>query len=480
MDSARNLPIVTTLLLITLILAACLPSANVTPCTAQEQGAFAQEATSVINAPTPNALTIWAPAPGELCWRAFMPLAASQMDTTLPAVKVKPPFNTSSAAHFDRFEQAVTKSAAPDIAYADEKRLFRWAEKGWITPLDQCRTRHPEFDDVYPQLWADYAWNGHIWVIPIEISLTLLYYNRQLLKELGWEDAQIASLSARIVQGEFTLADMLDIAERAVQAGVVESGFAFWPAPRKQWTLLTTYKSYGGRLVDANQDRLVINRTALTNAYAFQQTLFAKQLTLSPLAGADYSSGLDQTIMGDAAVHGRVLFWQDNNSEWSSWANDVARDRGGEAYLFEQIGYALYPSGRRGEPGNVVQQSGFYVITSESVSGHRQQEIACRLLAKTLTPALNARHATSSAYLGVLTVQSTHPAYQSSRFIRETTPMLPYAWRPPIQHPDYEKYLVILLTFLDQVETNQLTPAAAADQAIQTLQIELAEPIKVE
>ena len=48
---------------------------------------------------------------------------------------------------------SIEKSNAPDIVFANTNSLLEWAAKGDIQPLENCRERYDQFDNIASELW---------------------------------------------------------------------------------------------------------------------------------------------------------------------------------------------------------------------------------------------------------------------------------------------------------------------------------------
>jgi maltose-binding protein MalE len=122
------------------------------------------------------------------------------------------------------FELASDAGQAPDIVCSGHEHIGDWAPAGYLVDITAMLGDYPEFDDVIDALWASTEFQGSRWGVPQDAEARPLFYNKALLAELGWSDADIDSLSDRIMSGQFTWEDMFDTAEEAVEAGVVAEG----------------------------------------------------------------------------------------------------------------------------------------------------------------------------------------------------------------------------------------------------------------
>ncbi len=459
--------VVAMLVLLAGVLAGC-KQATPTP---EEAPAATEEAAK----PEKIVITAWAEGNNVEHWRADALPEAAKMVTDFN-VEVKAELDSAGWADYKKkFTLAADAGEAPHIILSGHEDIPVWAQAGYIIEFGWCKEKYPEFDDVIDSLWNSVTWNGKIWGVPQDTEARPMFFNKKKLKELGWSDEEIAALPEKIKKGEFTLDDLIAVAKEAVEKGVVKPGYGYWHRPRKGSDFLQYYAAYGGRLYDPETDKLVVNKGALEKWYAFQRRVVEEGITPENYIGTEWS------IWHQTVTSGEVLFWNGGIWQWADWAENYVKDKGGEDYLFEWVGYALQPTGIPGKPGVTLSHPLAYMITSEKASGatKEQQEAACAVLAKVTTPELNTKHAVGSTHLGILKSQADYPEYKNNRFLSETLYMLDYNFYLP-NHPQFGPYFDILWDFMVKAENGELTPEEAAKQAIELLQAELGDVVQIE
>jgi inositol-phosphate transport system substrate-binding protein len=456
-----------TLVVLPLVVAACAAPATVAP--TEASGAL----TASSAGPAEVELMVWAQANEVERWRVDGPIQAAELVTEYKLKVTGVRDDAGWADYKKKFTLAAEAGEAPDIVLSGHEDVPVWANAGYIVEFSDCKARYPEFDDVIESLWDAGMWQGKLWAVPQDTEARPMYFNKTKLKELGWSDEEIASLPERIKNGDFTLDDLIATAKEAVQKGIVEPGYGYWHRPRKGGDFLQYYFSYGGRLYDPSQDKLVIVRDALEQWYAFQRRVVEEGITPENFIGTEWS------VWHDTVSHGKVLFWNGGIWQWADWAANYVRDLGGQEYLFSFVGYALQPSGIQGKPGGTLSHPLVYMITSEKASGKKNQDAACALLAKTTTPEINTLHAVGSTHLGILKSQANFPEYANDRLLSETLYMLDYNYYQP-NHVMYGPYFDIVWDFMVKAENGELSPAEAAKGAVELLQTELGDVVIVE
>lgn len=427
-------------------------------------------------APAPSGaveLTVWAQANNVEHWRADGVAKAAENVTDME-ITVNPVNDDSGWADYKKkFTLAADAGEAPDIVLSGHEDVPVWANTDYVIEFTECRESHPEYADVIDSLWNSVTWQGKIWGVPQDTEARPMFYHKGKLAELGWSQEEIDSLPDRIMNGEFTLDDMIATAKQAVAQGVVEPGYGYWHRPTKGGDFLQYYNAYGGRLYDAEQDKLVVTQSALEQWYAFQRRVVEEGITPENYIGTEFR------VWHDTVSHGNVLFWNGGIWQWADWAANYVADLGGQDYLFGFVGYALQPSGIKGQPGSTLSHPLVYMITSQRASGKQNQAAACAVLAKTTTPEINTLHAVESTHLGILKSQADYPAYTEDRLLSDTLYMLDHNFYQP-NHVMYGPYYDILFDYMVKAENGEMTPAAAAEAAVAQLQAELADYVIVE
>jgi inositol-phosphate transport system substrate-binding protein len=418
-------------------------------------------------------ITVWSMSNEVEHWRSDGPAQAAE-DIETWDVSVEPVNDSSGWEDYKRkFTLAADAGEAPDIVVSGHEDVPVWGQAGYVIPFEECRDAHPEFGDVIDSLWASASWDGQVWGVPQDTEARPMFYNKTMLAELGWTQEEIDSLPQRIQNGEFTLDDMIATAQQAQEAGVVEPGFGYWHRPTKGGDFLQYYWAYGGRLYDEEQDKLVVTRQALVDWYGFQRRVVEEGITPENYIGTEFE------VWHDTVSHGNVLFFNGGIWQWADWAANYVADEGGQDFLFENIGYALQPSGRAGEGGSTLSHPLIYMLTSESASGAPNQGPACEVLAKTTTAEINTLHAVDSTHLGVVNAQAEYPAYADDRLLSETLYMLDHNFYQP-NHVAYGPYFDALWNSMVKAENGELSPEAAADEAIQLLEAEIPDDVIIE
>jgi inositol-phosphate transport system substrate-binding protein len=434
----------------------------------------------VTPAPKEITISVWAYAGNELeLWRGkAIAEAAKRLNKDLEItgspvrVKVDVVCEPVSWADFKKkFTMAMEAEKGPDIFCTGHEDIAAYYEAGWIIPLDDYIAKYPEiYDDVFPALWESCTYKGMRLAVPQDTEARPFYWSKKLLRDLGWSEEEIEALPDKILKGEFTLDDVLRIAKEAVEKGVVEEGYGFWHRPSKGPDFYEFYYAFGGRAQDPATGKLVLTKDAMLKHLKFHGTLTAEKLMRPDVLGMEWKE-----FKAHCATAEEILFIPDGTWRWADWAVNYVADRGGDAYLKENMGFGLIPAAEKGGRPNTLSHPLVYVVTTQS----KHPEIAFRLITIATYPDLNTIHAVESNHLGITRSQISHHDYAEAWFLRDTAYMLDYTTFLP-NHPDFGVYDEIVFRALSAVEAGEVTPEEALDIIVEEMKAELGDKVIIE
>ena len=355
---------------------------------------------------------------------------------------------------------------APDIWLTGHEFIGAQAEAGRIIVLDEMLKEFPIFNLIIEGLWDSTSYKGKIWGIPQDAEARPLYFNKALLKKLGWSNVEIAALPGKIEKGEFTLYDMLETAKEAVARGVVELGNGFWTRPSNGPDFTALYYAFGGETIDSATGKLVFDKAAGLKYYKFFYDAVQTYGSMGGL-GLSWSESWHPGVSGS-----KVLFWIGGTWQWAEWAEIYLKDLGGETYMWENFGFALIPAAEKGGKPNTLTHPLAYLINSQS----EYPDLALALIAKVTNYGPNTRHAIASTHLGILKDQTEYKFYKVSRLLSETLYMLDYTTFLP-NNPYWGSYSPIIYEALAATVGGEFTPEEAVDFVVDGLQRELGDKV---
>ena len=382
-------------------------------------------------------------------------------------IKVEGFFDTTDwDPYLRRALLAFQSGDVPDIVQVQSFLVPTWAAAGFITPLDEVIPKHRQFNDVVPTLWNAMRFKGKTWGIPQDTEARPLYYNKTLLKRLGWTDQQIADLPKRITSGDFTWDDVMSASREARQKNVIEAGKGYYHRPRNGIDFVQWYRSFGGRDYDAQSGKLVFNKAAALRYFRW--------LRAGVDAGVIERDRINQdwNRFHQPVTDGKVLFFSGGTWNWAEWEQQWVATRGGESWLFEHFGFAPHPSHQKGGKPITLSNPQAYTISAAS----KNKDVAIRLLAYTTVPDLDAKHAVGSAHLPVLRYTA---AAVKDRFLKEVSYLLNFTtFAAP--HSELSKWQDAVFRGVSAVESGSATPEQAVDVVVAEMQRVIGDQLIVE
>ena len=377
--------------------------------------------------------------------------------------------NTGFGDIMQEFALAFEDGQVTDIVAIGHEFIGTEATAGRIISLESMIGDYPEFDNVIDGLWDSVTFKGERWGIPQDTEARPIYWDKNLLAQVpGWDEARAEGLAAEIEAGNFTLSDMLDTAEAAVAAGVVNSGKGFWMRPSNGIDFTALYYAYGGQTIDPDTAKLVYDTVAGLKFYQFFERGLTGGGSHSFLTG-DWVGSYHPNVSG-----GNVLFWAGGTWQWAEWADQWTADPGGQDYQFENWGYGLYPAADAGGSPLTLSHPLVYLISAQA----EHPDLALALIAKATTDEANTRHAINSTHLGILTTQASYEPYASDVFLADLTYMLDYSAFVP-NNPNWGTYQQVTYDGIVAVQSGDLTAEEAVDFVVESLENQLGDEITI-
>lgn len=367
------------------------------------------------------------------------------------------------------FEFSSKSGEAPDIMLSGHEHFAAWVESGFVIALDDYIAKYPEtYDDVFPALWNCTMYKGKRWSIPQDAEARPLYWSKPLLKKLGWSAEEIEALPEKIKNGEFTLQDLLETGKAAIDKGVVKEGYGFWHRPRNGGDFWYMYYVNGGELMDDASGKLIYDKAVGLKQFKFYEDATQNYKVLIPdIFGREWPDW--HTEVSDT---GKVLFWMGGTWNWGDWKVNYVAEKGGEEFLFENIGVGLIPAAEKGGKPTTLTHPLVYGVSS----GSKHPDLAFRLITLVTTKEANTKHAVDSAHLGILQSQADYEPYKADRFLSEAIYMLDYTTFLP-NNPDWGTYSTAWFEGLQAVEAGEFTAAEAVEFVVERFQNELGDNV---
>jgi inositol-phosphate transport system substrate-binding protein len=377
--------------------------------------------------------------------------------------------NESWSDYTQRFVDDFNADQSPDIILNGHEMVGEWGAAGYVISLTNNISAEwtGTYSDFYPDLWNAVTWNGERWAVPQDTEARPVYFRKDVLQALGWSDAQISQMVADTLSGNFTLADMGDLAQKAMQAGAVEWGLFHRPVVGSDFYILP--QDYGGELYNPATDHLVLSQCPTNRSLTFFYNL-ANVWQVTPMT---MTTAFDWGTIHQTFVDGDVLFFFGGTWQWSEWRDNYLG--GNEQYLWDNVGFMLYPAAHRGNVPTTLSHPTAYMISSQS----EHPDIAFQILTLASAPDLVAQYSVDSTHLAVRQAATQESVYQNDAFLQSVSYMLDYTTFGP-NHVQEGEYKTKLYEAISAVETGSMTPSAAMTWLETELQIALGSELEID
>ena len=402
----------------------------------------------------------WADASGPLRAKNLI-AAADMMNREFKAAGVdrtiKVDMHDSNVSGYDADALALLKvfgvEKGPDIYTAAHEWLGEYAADGYAMNMENSIKQFPEiYSDVIPEVWEATKVNGQRFGIPIDTEIRMFFYNKDMLRKIGKDEAFINGLPDMVNSGQFTMADLTALAKEVVDKKAAQYGIMHRPTSGPDYLMI--FEAFGAKFMN-DQGKLILTKKAVKDALTWFATNVKEGVTPANITAMPFDS-IQQAFKQEKAFmyhHGvwTTAQFQLGNAMGAEWPTD-------EAGYFHKIGWIAAPPAVKGVKPTNLSHPIVYVVNPKG----DHPDLAASLVAHATLPYFNVQHAVGSAHLGVLNSESGMLEYKADWAIADAVPMLKYTSYMP-NHPKFARYNGVLFQALQGVETGRLTPDAAID-----------------
>lgn len=353
---------------------------------------------------------------------------------------------------WDEFKQGVTLGAeagsAPNIVVTSHLDIAPWSQAGYIAAVENYVDLDAwPLSNVYPNLMEIASYAGTQWGIPQDSESRPFFFWRETMAALGYSEDEIDGLPDMVASGQYTLANVLEDATKALEMGLVEEGYGFYPRPSNGPDYAQFYQSFGGELVDPETGKLVLDTKAMTEFYQFFVDAVNAGITRKNHIGTDWNQWYTEV------ANGRAAFWHGGTWHFGRYAAEGNDD------FWNTIQFSLIPAGDENGRANTITHPLVYLVMSQE--DDRIEEISAQLIAIATEPRLNTLHAIQSNHLAVAEAQADQDLYRSNRWAATATEVLLAAANAQPNHLDYGAYSEAMFRGLEAAWTGVQTPEDA-------------------
>ncbi|KQB95056.1 ABC transporter substrate-binding protein [Loktanella sp. 1ANDIMAR09] len=373
-------------------------------------------------------------------------------------------------AGWDEFKQGVTLGAeagtAASIVVTSHLDIAPWSQAGYIVPVeDYVDLDAWPLNNVYPNLMEIAAYGGSQWGIPQDAESRPFFFWRETLTALGYSEDEIDALPDMVAKGEYTLANVLEDATKAVEMGLVEEGYGFYPRPSNGPDYAQFYQSFGGDLMDPDTGKLILDTAAMAEFYQFFADAVDAGVVRQNHLGTDWNQWYSEV------ANGRAAFWHGGTWHYGRYAREGNDD------FWGTIQFSLIPAGNDAGRANTITHPLVYLVMDQE--DDRVEEIAAQLIAIATEPRLNSLHAIQSNHLAVAKAQNEIDLYSGNRWAAEATEVLLSSATSQPNHLNYGAFSEAMFRGLEAAWTGVLTPEEAVAEAEAQMRATIGEDLIV-
>jgi inositol-phosphate transport system substrate-binding protein len=399
--------------------------------------------------------------------------AADQLNRMLAAsgsdVTVKIDIHENNAKGFDADALDLMKAFAvdkgADIYVAAHEWIGAFVEAGYAYQLDDHIAANPElYGDVIEELWESVAYKGGIYGVPQDSEVRMFFYDKQMLRDIGKDEAFIEGLPAAVESGEFTIYDLTDLAKEVVDGGAAKYGFLHRPNVGPDFQMLMA--SFGIDIYDEEQAKLQMSESKL--AAFFEWLKYAVDQGVLP----DNMTTWEWDEVHAAFRTERSTFMKFHGI-WNIPPQLEARGLSTEDEYFNAIGWLHSPAAEKGGTPANLSHPIIYVVSPTSA----HPELAAYIVGLASQNVLNTEHAVTTGHTPINYGQAAMPKFiEEGWALRAGTPMLKYSTFMP-NHAKIGQFNATTYIGIQAVETSRMEPKEAAAFVVDELQNELGDDV---
>ncbi|WP_157950031.1 sugar ABC transporter substrate-binding protein [Vallitalea okinawensis] len=320
----------------------------------------------------------------------------------------------------------------PDV-YTIGHDEIPWLAKGdYIQPVDEIKESEA-YSDVYDTLWQAVTWKGQTWGALQDTEARPVFVNVKILRQLGWTDKEIEELPLQVLKGEFTLSDMMKVAEEAVSQGLSTYGIIHRPLNGPDFYMLA--KGFGTELYDPLEDKFVFDEEGLLKTLYYFEQLVNRELAPPNLMNMSSEEVHQLSIQGDTLFyHGGI---------WNVF-NYVEQGADYDEML-EQFDFMLVPAAQQGGKPLTLSRPLIYTLSSQT----QERELCIQLLEQVASPQYQAKHAIETSHLPINRSTAQLEEFKADEYLSSIAYTLDYT----TLLPKNENYLVFSEALYDAIKS---------------------------
>ncbi|MBO9653423.1 MAG: extracellular solute-binding protein [Agrobacterium tumefaciens] len=366
--------------------------------------------------------------------------------------------------------KAFAVNQGPDIYLLPHEWIGQFATDGYAKALDEEIAAKPwVYGDVLPVLWNSVkGTDGKVYAIPQDAEIRMFFYNKDMLRKIGKDEAFIDAIPAKVETGEFTLDDFTALSKEVVEKGAAQYGMLHRPNVGIDY--LMVFASNGVKFTDEKTGKLLFPKKEMEAALSWYERNAKEGVT--PVDNTAMSWEAIQTAFKQEKAfvfHQGVwaVAWQVGDKLGATWPTD------GKGY-FNKIGWIPAPAAEKGgKPANLSHPIA-YAINPKGTNA----AIAADLVALASLPYFNTKHAVSSYHTAISNAQTAMLDYKANWALEAASPMMVHAKFVP-NHTKFGSYNKVLFSGLQAVETGRMSAAQAVEFIADELEVQFGSDVEI-
>ncbi|MFO1035830.1 MAG: extracellular solute-binding protein [Geminicoccaceae bacterium] len=361
--------------------------------------------------------------------------------------------------------KAFAVNQGPDVYVAAHEWVGEFAKAGYAMDMEEFVKANPwAFADIIPILWEATKYDGKIYAIPQDSEIRMFFYNKDMLRKIGKDEAFIESLPAQVEAGQFTMQDLSNLAKEVVDKDAAEIGIIHRPNAGPDY--LMTFASFGVKFQDPETGQLLLPKAEMKRALEWFAWNAENGVTPENNTAMSWDEIQGAFKTEKAFIYHQGIWavkeFQLGDAKGATWPTDK------EGYM-KKIGWFHAPAADKGgEPKNLSHPI-VYVVNPKS----EHAQLTAMLVAYASLPYFNTQHAVTTAHMAISNGQRSMPDYEAAWYLQAASPMQARTTFIP-NSPDFGRYNGILFKALQGVETGRLSP----DEAVNFLEDEMSNELK--
>ena len=350
----------------------------------------------------------------------------------------------------------------PDMFVQAHEWICAFQQDGFLLNLEEYIAKYPEhFEGIFPSLWESTKCQGERYAIPQDAEARMFFYNKELLREAGYDEEFIDSLPEQVLAGEVTMDDIAEIARQVVEKTDAEYGILHRPSVGPDYILV--FQAYGNSFIDEDSGSLLLEPEKLEAAYGWFERNVQNGVTPANNTAMEWDA-----IRAEFYAENNAAFWMYGIWDLGSRAFPTYGLPEEEEEFNKNWGWtAVPPVEKGGEPGSLT-----HPIVYAVSAGTEHPDLAVRLLGFASDADLNTDHAVTTTHIGIKEEQLEDPRYQEAWPLARATELLEYTKFLP-NNPDFGDLNQIIYQGLQGVESGRLSAEEAAQFVVDEAEAQL-------